>query len=202
MIIIAAEVVAFVGYTKPGHSILNSLGLTAPGAMSRPSQGPSHRGFPPGAIGHIAAAADRITGFPIERQRRSAPQRALGLSEPHSGNNPVEYLGADYLRDLGLDRQILGVRQFHDGDIEFGRQKTRPANISTTLLTARSTRRPYGVFLCSCSYLRIPVAFSQLRIAPTAAINASDCTNDRLIARRSDPVRLALCQTVQSINAP
>jgi hypothetical protein len=28
-LIIAAEVVIFIGYTKPGHSILNSLGLTA-----------------------------------------------------------------------------------------------------------------------------------------------------------------------------
>ena len=37
MIIIAAEVVIFIGYTKPGHSILNSLGLTAPGANSTPA---------------------------------------------------------------------------------------------------------------------------------------------------------------------
>ena len=37
MIIIAAEVVIFIGYTKPGHSILNSLGLTAPGANSMPT---------------------------------------------------------------------------------------------------------------------------------------------------------------------
>jgi hypothetical protein len=36
-IIIAAEVVIFIGYTKPGHSILNSLGLTAPGENSMPS---------------------------------------------------------------------------------------------------------------------------------------------------------------------
>jgi hypothetical protein len=31
LLIIAAEVVIFIGYTKPGHSILSSLGLTAPG---------------------------------------------------------------------------------------------------------------------------------------------------------------------------
>jgi hypothetical protein len=36
-IIIAAEVVIFIGYTKPGHSILSSLGLTAPGANSMPT---------------------------------------------------------------------------------------------------------------------------------------------------------------------
>jgi hypothetical protein len=36
MIIIAAEVVIFIGYTKPGHSILSSLGLTAPRANSMP----------------------------------------------------------------------------------------------------------------------------------------------------------------------
>jgi hypothetical protein len=36
-LIIAAEVVIFIGYTKPGHSILNSLGLTAPGANSTPT---------------------------------------------------------------------------------------------------------------------------------------------------------------------
>jgi hypothetical protein len=35
MLIIAAEVVIFIGYTKP--SILNSLGLTAPGENSMPS---------------------------------------------------------------------------------------------------------------------------------------------------------------------
>jgi hypothetical protein len=29
LLIIAAEVILFIGYTKPGHSILNSLGLTA-----------------------------------------------------------------------------------------------------------------------------------------------------------------------------
>jgi hypothetical protein len=28
-LIIAAEVIIFIGYTKPGRSILNSLGLTA-----------------------------------------------------------------------------------------------------------------------------------------------------------------------------
>jgi hypothetical protein len=37
MIVIAAEVAIFIGYTKPGHSILNSLGLTAPGANSTPT---------------------------------------------------------------------------------------------------------------------------------------------------------------------
>jgi hypothetical protein len=37
MIIIAAEVVIFIGYTKPGHSILSGLGLTAPGANSMPT---------------------------------------------------------------------------------------------------------------------------------------------------------------------
>jgi hypothetical protein len=37
MIIIAAEVVIFIGYTKPGHSILSSLGLTAPSANSMPT---------------------------------------------------------------------------------------------------------------------------------------------------------------------
>jgi hypothetical protein len=34
LLIIAAEVVIFIGYTKPGHSILDRLGLTAPGANS------------------------------------------------------------------------------------------------------------------------------------------------------------------------
>jgi hypothetical protein len=33
-LIIAAEVVIFIGYTKPGHLILDRLGLTAPGANS------------------------------------------------------------------------------------------------------------------------------------------------------------------------
>jgi hypothetical protein len=33
-LIIAAEVVIFIGYTKPGHSILDRLGLTAPGVNS------------------------------------------------------------------------------------------------------------------------------------------------------------------------
>jgi hypothetical protein len=37
MIVIAAEVVIFIGYTKPGHSILSNLGLTAPGANSMPT---------------------------------------------------------------------------------------------------------------------------------------------------------------------
>jgi len=37
MIIIAAEVVIFIGYTKPGHSILSRLGLTAPSANSMPT---------------------------------------------------------------------------------------------------------------------------------------------------------------------
>src|SRR3984885_5477318 len=37
LLIIAAEVVIFIGYTKPGHSMLNSLGLTAPGANSMPT---------------------------------------------------------------------------------------------------------------------------------------------------------------------
>jgi hypothetical protein len=32
ILIIAAEVIIFIGYTKPGHSILDRLGLTAPGA--------------------------------------------------------------------------------------------------------------------------------------------------------------------------
>jgi hypothetical protein len=34
LMVIAAEVVIFIGYTKPGHSILSSLGLTAPGENS------------------------------------------------------------------------------------------------------------------------------------------------------------------------
>jgi hypothetical protein len=34
LLIIAAEVVIFIGFTKPGHSILDSLGLTTPGANS------------------------------------------------------------------------------------------------------------------------------------------------------------------------
>jgi hypothetical protein len=33
-LIIAAEVAIFIGYTKPGHSIIDRLGLTAPGANS------------------------------------------------------------------------------------------------------------------------------------------------------------------------
>jgi hypothetical protein len=33
-LIIAAEVIIFIGYTAPGNSILNRLGLTAPGANS------------------------------------------------------------------------------------------------------------------------------------------------------------------------
>jgi membrane protein DedA with SNARE-associated domain len=37
LLIIAAEVILFIGYTKPGHSILSSLGLTAPSANSMPT---------------------------------------------------------------------------------------------------------------------------------------------------------------------
>jgi hypothetical protein len=37
LLIIAAEVVIFIGCTKPGHSILSSLGLTAPGENNMPT---------------------------------------------------------------------------------------------------------------------------------------------------------------------
>jgi hypothetical protein len=45
MIVITAEVVIFIGYTKPGHLILDSLGLMVQIVLLR-SLTPSRSGFP------------------------------------------------------------------------------------------------------------------------------------------------------------